>query len=520
MNEATKGLIKQVISNPEVRAAMIQKVTSPETQAAIKKQLKKKSKGNLKDQWVDFKYWSKLWAIMLSTNSPDKEKMGEASLKYPWMIDFMKTNHMVKMYNEGRTGTALKMNWMVNIENTKFTIKMLQNVILDPDNTVMAQVMVPTQIYHAMGLNFFTIEQPAGILAMMDQHSHLHYMDFIQNCGLPDDTCSYTSQTPGIVLSGHMPVTNTCIVSSNLPCESGAISYSILEDYFGLPTYRLDVPYDFKSADGIKTYVEDLKGLIAFLEEHTGHTMDWDKLKEICDRENEITQIEMERFELQRTAIPPVPGDVLWQSHLMYMSGDPGQEEGLELFKKLQKLWRKAYYFKEPGVKNMKYRVVLWNPPSFGYAHMWNWLERCWGIGIINDMETFSQMTMIDTSSRESIIEGLAEHMCNAPMSRHNRGPAENWMEDLNLMTTLYRPDFILNMNQMSCRSSLAMTGAMKEWGREKDLPICFVDFNLYDNRVVSRQGQRDQVNNFMLNVMKATPLDESLLVFDDSQGW
>ncbi len=135
-------------------------------------------------------------------------------------------------------------------------------------------------------------------------------------------------------------------------------------------------------------------------------------------------------------------------------------------------------------------------------------------------METFLHLPLIDTSTPDSMLLGLAEHYSNAPMSRNNRGPAENWLDDLSAMTSLYKPDFILDLNQMACRSSLAMNGVMKEWGREKNVPICFVDYNLYDMRVVSRQGVRDQINSFMLNVMKATPLDESLLEFDDSADW
>ena len=43
---------------------------------------------------------------------------------------------------------------------------------------------------------------------------------------------------------------------------------------------------------------------------------------------------------------------------------------------------------------------------------------------------------------------------------------------------------------------------------------------DLGDVRVTSHQGVRDQVNSFMTNVMNATPLKQSLMVFDDSNEW
>lgn len=174
----------------------------------------------------------------------------------------------------------------------------------------------------------------------------------------------------------------------------------------------------------------------------------------------------------------------------------------------------------EGSVKNMKYRAVLWNPPSFCYSNMWNWLERCWGIGVVMDMESFLSPVYIDTRTHDSMLAGLAEQWCYAPMARHNRGPAENWLNALDEVSNLYRPDFILNMNHIGCRASVGLVGAMKDWSKKTDVPVCLVDHDFYDSRVVSRQGIRDQVNRFMQDVMHATPLDPSLLNFDDSQVW
>jgi hypothetical protein len=248
--------------------------------------------------------------------------------------------------------------------------------------------------------------------------------------------------------------------------------------------------------------------------------MDWDKLRHLCEMSNEMNEIETERWEMNRSDTPPLCNDVMWFPHLCFFQLDAGREDALALYKEYEKLGRKAYALKECSVKPLKYRAILWNPPTFGYTYFWSWLERCLGIGIVNDMETFGTLNIIDTTSPETMMAGLAQQWCNAAMSRHTRGPAENWMGDLKTMTEMYRPEFILNLNHMGCRGSLGLTGAMVEWARENNLPSCIVDYNMYDCRVVSRQGIRDQINNFMINIMHAEPLDESLLVFDDDNEW
>lgn len=534
-SEEGKAAFKAAMVNPEARAALMkdlatdpilgstfQKIASPKTKAALAAQFKKKSKGNVKDQWVDFKYWMKAWKVCMHQPSDpaDKAIMKQAQMDYPWMIDLMKTVSMGKRYTEGRTGTALKMSWKTICHQASCTIEQLNNVFLDPENTVLAQIMVPTQIYKAMDLNHFCAETPANILIMMDQHCHEKYIDEVVNHGLPDDTCNYASQTPGVVLAGHLPNPGTALICSNLPCEAGFSSYAIVERELGIPTYRLDVPYNFKTEEDREAYVKDMMGMIKFLEETTGHKMDWDKLRKVCEDTNKLGEIELERWEMNRSENPPICNDMLWFPHLCFFSMDAGRADAVELFQDLQKLGRRAYMNKECSVKPLKYRAILWNPPTFGYTYFWSWMERCWGIGVVQDMETYGPINVIDTTSPETMLEGLALQWCNAAMSRHTRGPAENWMGDVAKLTEMYRPDFILNLNHMGCRSSLGLTGAMKEWCNENNMPCCIVDYSMYDSRVVSRQGIRDQINNFMINILHAEPLDPSLLVFDDDNAW
>ena len=46
------------------------------------------------------------------------------------------------------------------------------------------------------------------------------------------------------------------------------------------------------------------------------------------------------------------------------------------------------------------------------------------------------------------------------------------------------------------------------------------VSNDMFDHRTVTRQDMRKQASDFMYSVMNAAPLDESLLNFDDFEGW
>lgn len=496
-------------------------LSTPEGQKKLAGVLGKKKKDNAHDQWVDFKYWLKLWIESLSMIKGDPLKMSDAMLRYPWIIDMLKTGHMRKTMTEGRGGYSLEAMSAILVEETKSTVRILQNIVLDPENTVLSHVAIPGEILQAMRLKNFTMETAANIIGMVDQHAPEKYLDTMYAAGLPDNTCSYSTQTPGIWRAGDAPKKAACIITTNLPCEAHFEGYSMMVRDSGLPTYWLDVPYNFKQdEEGLAAFVEDIKGMIAFLTEHTGHEMDWDELRIVCERHNKLVRMERERWELNRTDKPPMTGDLLWQAHMWAFELDASTQAGVELFEKLRYMGLENYRTKTPACKNQRYRVMQWSTPAFMYMGMHTWLERCWGITLVNDMETFGDLHEIDTSTPDTMLAGLGVYWADGAMVRHMRGKSENWTQGLDDMYEMYQPDFVLNCNHLNCRGYVSLTGYFAEWSRENQVPVCNVDYNFFDPRVVSRQGIRDQVNNFMINIIHATPLDESLLEFDDSEAW
>lgn len=521
INQAVAAGVKAAGAGVAAAGAKVVALSTPLGQAAIKQACTRKLRDNPHDQWVDFKYWLKLWGASLAMTSGKPLEMGDAMLRYPWIIDMLKTSHMRKVMTEGRSGYSIEAISRVLVEETESTVQMLRNIVLDPEDTVIMHVMIPSEILQAMHLKNFTMETAADIIGMVDQHAVEKYLDAMYAEGIPDNTCSYSTITPGIWKAGDMPRKAACIVTTNLPCEAHAEGYSMMVKDSGLPAYWLDVPYNFKEGEGgLDTYVADLKGLIEFLTEQTGHVMDWDELKAACERHNALIGMEMERWDLNRAEKPPMTGDLLWQAHAQGLSLDASTEKDIKLFESLRVMGLQNYYSKTPAIKNQRFRVIQWSTPAFMYAGLYTWLEQCWGITIMNDMETFGDLHPIDTSSHDSMLEGLATYWCDASMARHMRGKAENWIEGLEQMTEMYQPDFVMNYNHMNCRGYLSLAGFFKDWSQENDMPVCNVDYNFFDPRVVSRQGIRDQINRFMQDVMHAEPLDSSLLSFDDSEAW
>jgi hypothetical protein len=265
-----------------------------------------------------------------------------------------------------------------------------------------------------------------------------------------------------------------------------------------------------------------MREFIKFLEKHTGAKFDIDRLKEVCEISNRQQELELECWELNAGPLVPIPDDVMLEASLFLFAGPcAGTPEAENALRHQVELARKAVAAGESYVPNQKYRSILWNPPPGSYSNFIPWIGNCWGVAICNDMEAFGYFDYIDTSSEEAMFETLANKTMSYVMSRHTRGDVANYFEEgLFKMCDMVKPDFIIQADHVGCHNVNALTGVMDEECERRGHKLLRLYQDLADVRVVNHQGVRKQVNEYMTNIMNATPLDPSLLVFDDANEW
>ena len=71
-----------------------------------------------------------------------------------------------------------------------------------------------------------------------------------------------------------------------------------------------------------------------------------------------------------------------------------------------------------------------------------------------------------------------------------------------------------------SCKALDGMHGLFEERAREHGIHLIWVTHDLFDPRVISRQGVRQQVNDYMRTVMQEEPVDPSLEILKDEKSW
>ncbi len=428
---------------------------------------------------------------------------------YPWLKDLLKANDLHRNLCRNREGVYLE----ASAKTVSFVIRCVGDFVGDTfrnkDRTIIHEDMVPPEIFKAMGLVPFMAEFLGIALPLVIPHAAEDYIDACENSGIPPDICSLPKSTIGLTLSGHLPPA-LAVVSSNLPCDGGMSSYTIIEKTLKLPIIRLDIPHHFYNERALKYFIGELRRMIHWLEAHTPGRLDWDKLRDICQERNRMVEYELELWDMIRVRPAPLAGEPVYLSHLLGANLVPGEKHATKIFQDLVALCKKNYDAGKGALKEEKYRALLWNPPLLHISDLFNWAETAYGVSLVMDSMSFNRREpFIDTSSEESLLRGIGMNIMEGPMARHTRGPAANYIEDIFRIVKQFDIDMLWVAGHVGCKNTAALNGMLREKCREQGLPMLIINYDLSDPRIVSREGILEQVNHFMENIMKAKRLDQ-----------
>ncbi len=510
--------IKQIKEKFEYQNQSIRNLFNEETGVLDRREWR-----GYKDTAYDYYSWLRNWKdlVVFVGNKPDVKV--KSIFRYRWMTSYLATPAFIDKAVAGMRGTELRISHLHYNMVVRGLIDVLNISFLEDKKVVLMDELVPPQILGGFP-NLIPLPAqlaPIFISSMVDQHLPPVYIDAMEYYGVASDVCPLPQSESGVAIEDDYPKIGCCMITTNMPCDGSIMTSSYQDRRFNLPTFPLTIPLRYDE-DWAEDYtVAELKDCIAFIEEHTGETFDWDAFQEVCETYNQQTEYELEKWEYNKTDYPQVTGSTLWLYRLYYFQAAAGIDKRfLEVDKKVNELMKKAYENKERDDDKQRYRAVIWSCPSNYYTDLPVWLRNCWGITTVMDMETATSTSLIDTSTKDSMLAGVGTAYQGATMRKHTKGGYAHVLDELWNVVDEFGVDLVLMYDQISCKGMDGLKAMFDEQAREKGVKLMWVEQDLMDFRTISRQQMRDQVNNFMFNVMKAEPNDERLLEFDDNLSW
>ncbi|MBW1988691.1 MAG: 2-hydroxyacyl-CoA dehydratase [Deltaproteobacteria bacterium] len=460
-----------------------------------------------RDRYLDIKYAAKNYANLAKSGLRlGPLRMVGDLFRYRWMTRLLNPNFLLKMATMTRTGPYKEANALVMTGIVEGALKILEDIYTRPGRHVLHEDLVTAELLYGMDLAPWQGEMLSVLGPMVEIAFAQRYLDAAVEAGYPPDMCGLNQTTVGLALEGQIPKPRA-IVTSNMPCDASLASYTgISRALGGVPVFRLDTPWGFYSERAVDYFVVQLKEMIAFLEEHTEGRMDWDRLREVCERRNAAHEYESALWDLMREKPAPMAGEPVYFGSLMHMTLSPGTPESVEYWKRMVQIAGKLR--KRGGaLPDERFRCAMWNAPTLPMPELFVWAEQKWGVALLMEMLTYHREQYIDTKSPETMLRGIARIIMQTPMARHARGPMDNFFSDLFHLYEYFGLDMIWLGGQIGCKNALATCGVLREKCRERGIPLLILDFDIADARVMSPAGIREQAERFMETVMHAEPL-------------
>ena len=279
------------------------------------------------------------------------------------------------------------------------------------------------------------------------------------------------------------------------------------------------------SGDATGYAAQEIKNAIAFIEEHTGEKWDWKAYFECAERVNYATKCRLEWLEMNKTDYPQVFGSNLaLYTETNYMAICGKVPAFREVDRKITQLAERAYRKQKKAANEYRHRAIVWGVQSHFYMDFLVWLLNCWGIVPLTDMLSMvstRELATTDTpENREQAYYDMAWLTENMIMRNRTHGGYKVLLDELWEFCEQFNADMVILWEHMSCKALDGMHGLFEERAREHGIHLVWVTHDLFDPRVISRQGVRQQVNDYMRTVMQEEPVDPSLEILKDEKSW
>ena len=492
-----------------------------------------------KDTWYDYTRW--LFIMKTLAGFIIKPRNIKAMFRYRWMVNYFAGPMRVDKHTQGLRGPYLRMCHLEQDMVIKDVAKLLDNLFrgdkrIGNDEKFSKQVvLVDENEMTAVMMGFPTLkglsrETPSTYVAvLLNQNAALHYIDVAQEYGLPGDVCPMPEAEAGLSIDDDAPILGACAVQCNTTCDGSLMSNGViskrleLED--GIPVFQLAAPLRHREDDVQEYAAQEIRNCIEFIEKNTGAKWDWKYYFECAKRVNESTRHRMDWLDMNKTDYPQIFGSNLaLYTETNYMAICGKVPEFVEIDRKLSALAEKAYKEKMMMAKEYRHRAIVWGVQSHFYFDFLLWILNCWGIVPLTDMLSMVNTNMIaeeDTpENREQAIYDMAWLTENMIMRNRTHGGYKVLLDELWDYCEEFNADVVILWEHMSCKALNGMHGQFEEKAREKGIHLIWVTHDLFDPRIVSRQGIRDQVNRYMRTVFNEEPLDPSLEVLNDEHSW
>jgi benzoyl-CoA reductase/2-hydroxyglutaryl-CoA dehydratase subunit BcrC/BadD/HgdB len=367
----------------------------------------------------------------------------------------------------------------------------LQNA-KDEGNFIAAHtVFFPTEILDAMDIVPMHTETTTWMISLFTGEC-ADLLSAGTELGLASEICTPHRGLAGAFASHALPRPDV-MLWSNLICDNTAKSGELLMEINKCPGFFIDHPFQH-SEEEKKYLVGELNSLIRFLEEQSGHKMDWDRLSEIVARMDKQIELFREICELRKA----VPSPFHTQGFLELLTIDylfPGQPEAIDYLETLRQELADRVKAGQGAVDNERFRLMsFFIPPMYLIGFMERISQEFGAVSVTEPFFTYWGEGRLDPGKP---LESIAEKSYMLPEARMYGPLDDRAINSIIECAKEYKVDGAIYYADVGCRHTCAAIKLFKDILNEIDIPMLTLDCDVVDPTITSEEEMRDKLERF-----------------------
>lgn len=352
----------------------------------------------------------------------------------------------------------------------------------------------PVEIVYAMGLfpyypeNFGAMAATRRVADQLSRHAEAR--------GYFNDLCGYARCGLGDSFSAEHPVgaleRPDVIFSSNTQCGSLAKWFQAASHQYGVPYFLLDSPYIVgeRSANSKEYFEEQLREMIAFLENMTGRPMDYGRLREVLELSNEACRLW--NAVLDTAALTPAPfGFFDACVHMFPIVTWRGTPEAVTYYRALLEELQERHRAGLSAVPGERFKIYWDHIPVWPRLRYFSDYFAARGALVACSQYTHSWAWRFDPAQA---IESMAQNYAEAFVNR-------DYETRLQLKTQLmrrYRVHGFVLLSNRSCKpNSFGLYDKQKELTKRTGLPGVVIEADMADLRFFAQPQVEERLEAF-----------------------
>ena len=325
-------------------------------------------------------------------------------------------------------------------------------------------------------------------------------IDFTEEMGYPHHLCSAQKGGYAAIVQGSMPKPDVMIKQST-PCDPSSMVFQLTAKKYGVPIVCLDTPY-YTNDRALNFYRSEWHNMANSLEMLLHCELDVDRLRRHVEWGNQAMAYYYKMENLRKVKPCPDPGmhRPFDTASLIMMGSNP---KFIDYFKivsdEAEDRTNRGEGVIPEGIPEIR---TLW-----GYAWqawdlgMLDWLEEEYGHTYLTCGVTYFPEDLagyVDTSTRDTMIDGLATRGYYFPMARQPMSFADIWVNDFVKLAKEYSADACVFAGHMACKHFWALNKLLSDALMEKaGVPTLRFETDLLDYRFTPKSEVHKYMEDF-----------------------